>query len=165
MTTPQGASARLAALGLVLPEPARPSFDYVPVTRHGDLLFVSGQLPKEEGEVRIRGRVGEEVDLESARHAARVCVLQGLACVADHVGGIDRVSAILRVTGYVAGAPDFHEQPRVLDAASGLLHEIFGENGRHARSAVGVAALPRRAPVEIELIVSVDEGAIQGRYP
>lgn len=145
-------SERLAALGLELPDPAAPSFDYVPVTRDGHVLYVAGQLPKEGGEVRILGRCGDEIDIEQARHAAEVCTLQGLACAAELAGGLDEIDTVLRVTGFVASAPDFHDQPKVLDAASGLLRRVFGEKGRHARSAVGVAALPRRAPVEIEFI-------------
>ena len=147
-------SERLAELGLELPEPAVPSFDYVPVTEHGGVLYVSGQLPKEGGEVRITGTVGADVSIEQAQHAARICVLQGLACAAAHVGGLDNVDRVLRISGFVASAPDFHEHPKVIDAASNLVGQIFGENGRHARSAIGVAALPRRSPVEIEFILT-----------
>ncbi|QBI18423.1 RidA family protein [Egibacter rhizosphaerae] len=153
MPTP---TERLAELGLQLPEPAKPSFNYVPVAVHGDLAFVSGQLPKEEGEVRITGRVGEDADLEEARTAARICVLQGLAVTADALGGLDRIRRVVRVTGFVASAEGFHGQPKVVDAASDLLAEVFGDAGRHARSAVGVAELPRDAPVELEFIFSHD---------
>lgn len=149
-------STKLTELGLRLPEPAQPSFDYVPITEHNGVLYVSGQLPKEDGEVRITGRVGDEVGVDAAREAARICVLQGLACAAAHLGGLDRISRTLRVTGFVASAPDFHQQPKVIDAASELLGAVFGEAGRHARSAVGVAALPRRSPVEIEFLFAVD---------
>lgn len=147
-------SRRLAELGLTLPAPAVPTYDYVPVTRYGDLLFVSGQLPKEDGAVRITGRVADEVGLDAAREAARVCVLQGLACAAAETGGLDGIARVLRVTGFVASAPDFHDHPKVIDAASELIGQIFGDQGRHARSAVGVAALPRRSPVEIEFILA-----------
>ncbi|HLU56074.1 MAG TPA: RidA family protein [Pseudonocardia sp.] len=147
-------STRLARLGIALPEPATPSFDYVPVTDHAGVLYVSGQLPKEDGEVRITGTVGADIDVERAQEAARICVLQGIACAAAHVGSVDALDRVLRVTGFVASAPGFHDQPRVVDAASELLGRIFGEKGRHARSAVGVAALPRRAPVEIEFILT-----------
>lgn len=159
MTTPQSSpqlagrpSERLAALGLELPKAATPAFDYVPVRRDGHVLYVAGQLPKEDGEVRITGGLGREVDIESAQRAAEICTLQGLACAAEEAGGIDNIETVLRVTGFVACTPDFHDQPRVLDAASRLLGRVFSEAGRHARSAVGVAALPRRAPVEIEFI-------------
>jgi enamine deaminase RidA (YjgF/YER057c/UK114 family) len=150
-TTP---TQRLAELGLELPEAAVPSFDYVPVTEHEGVLYVSGQLPKEGGEVRITGTVGADVSIEQAQQAARICVLQGLACAAAHVGGLDKIDRVLRMSGFVASAPDFHEQPKVIDAASGLIGQIFGENGRHARSAIGVAALPRTSPVEIEFILT-----------
>jgi enamine deaminase RidA (YjgF/YER057c/UK114 family) len=145
---------RLEALGLELPAPARPSFNYLPVVVHGDLVFVSGQLPKEDGEVRITGRVGEEINLEEARRAARISVLQGIAVAADALGGVEHIVRVLRMTGFVASAPDFHDQPKVVDAASDLLVDLFSENGRHARSAVGVAELPRDAPVELEFILS-----------
>ncbi|QBI20808.1 RidA family protein [Egibacter rhizosphaerae] len=147
---------RLRELGVELPEPAEPAFNYDPVARHGDLAYVSGQLPKEDGVVRITGRVGEDVDVETAGRAAGICALQGLAVTAAALGGIDRITRIVRVTGYVASGPDFHQQPKVLDAASDLFVEVFGEAGRHARSAVGVAELPRDAPVEVELIVAHD---------
>jgi enamine deaminase RidA (YjgF/YER057c/UK114 family) len=151
MSTP---SERLAHLGLLLPEPAAPSFDYVPVTEHAGVLYVSGQLPKEDGEVRITGRLGAEVGMAEAEHAARVCVLQGLACAAAHVGGLDNIDRVLRISGFVASTPDFHQQPKVIDAASNLVGQIFGPKGRHARSAIGVAALPRKSPVEIEFILT-----------
>lgn len=150
-------SERLAALGLELPEPAAPTFDYVPVARIGDVLYVAGQLPKEDGEVRITGRCGEGVDLDTARDAARICTLQGLACAAAEVGGLDHIDRVVRVTGFVASTHDFHDQPKILDACSELLGSVLGARGRHARSAVGVAALPRRSPVEIEFIFTTKE--------
>lgn len=152
-------SRRLKALGLVLPVPATPSFDYVPVTKFREVLYVSGQLPKQDGEVLITGRCGENVSLEQAQLAAEICVLQGLACAAEAAGGLDQIIRVLRVTGFVASTSDFHDQPKVLDSASSLLRKIFGEAGRHARSAVGVAALPRRAPVEIEFIFATEVSA------
>lgn len=150
-------SQRLAELGLTLPEPAVPSFDYVPVARVGQVLYVAGQLPKQDGEVRITGRCGEDVDLERAREAARVCTLQGLACAAAEAGGLDRIDRAVRVTGFVASTHDFFDQPKVLDASSELLGAVFGERGRHARSAIGVASLPRRSPVEIEFIFTMTQ--------
>lgn len=148
---------RLAQLGLELPAAARPEFSYVPVTRHGDLILVSGQLPKVDGRVQVTGSVGAEVSVEEARQAARVCTLQGLACVADLLGSLHAVDRALRVTGFVASAAGFHDQPKVIDAASELLTEVLGESGRHARSAVGVAALPRGAPVEIEFMFAAKD--------
>lgn len=148
-------SARLAHLGLTLPSAAQPSFTYVPVVIEGSLAFVSGQLPKVDGEVRIHGRLGDTLTLEQGRDAARICALQALACLAGVLGSIDRVTRIVRLSGFVSSAPDFFQHPAVIDAASDLMVEIFGDAGRHARSAVGVAALPRNSPVEIEVIASV----------
>lgn len=147
----------LKTQGIELPPPAKPMFQYVPVTVHAGVAYVSGQLPKEGEEVRILGKVGAEVDLEAAQHAARICILQGLSCLRAAIGSLDAVQRVLKVTGFVASAPGFNKQPGVIDAASNLLVEIFGERGRHARSAVGVAELPRNAPVEIEMIVAVEE--------
>lgn len=146
---------KLATLGIVLPEAAAPSFNYVPVTVHRGVAYVSGQMPKVDGEVRVFGKVGAEVDLETAREQARICILQGLACLKAALGDLERVERILKVNGYVASAPGFNAQPKVIDAASDLLVEIFAEAGRHARAAVGVAELPRNAAVEIEMTVAV----------
>jgi enamine deaminase RidA (YjgF/YER057c/UK114 family) len=145
---------KLAELGIVLPAAATPGFQYIPVAIHERLAFVSGQLPR-QGECLVTGKVGVDVDLEQAREAARLCILQGLACLNQVLGSLDRVEKILKVTGFVASAPGFNQQPKVIDAASELLVRLFGEAGRHARSAVGVAELPRNAAVEIELIVSL----------
>ena len=146
--------ARLAELGITLPEAATPSFSYVPVTLHNGVAYVSGQMPKIDGEVRVFGKVGREVDLETAREQARICILQGLACLRAALGSLDRVERVLKINGFVASAPGFNAQPKVLDAASDLLMEIFGDPGRHARVAVGIAELPRNAAVEIELTVA-----------
>lgn len=148
---------RLAELGIVLPDAASPSFNYVPVVLNRGTAYVAGQLPKVDGEVRVHGKAGGAVSLEAARGEARICILQGLACLRQALGSLDRIERILKVTGFVASAPGFNDQPKVLDAASDLLGEIFGEAGRHARSAVGVAELPRDAAVEIELIVAYRE--------
>lgn len=145
---------RLKALGLTLPEAATPSFNYLPVTLHSGVAYVAGQLPKVDGEVRVRGKAGREVDVDTARQQARICVLQALACLQVALGALDRVEQILKVNGYVASAPGFGDQPKVLDAASDLLVEVFGDKGRHARAAIGVAELPRNAVVEIELTVA-----------
>lgn len=145
-------SQRLEQLGFRLPVAAASSFDYVPVRREGRVLYLAGQLPKEDGDVRITGRCGEDVDVEMAQRAAEICTLQGIACAAEELGDVDEVGGVLRVTGFVASTPDFHDQPRVLDACSRLLRQVFGKTGQHARSAVGVAALPRRSPVEIEFV-------------
>jgi enamine deaminase RidA (YjgF/YER057c/UK114 family) len=148
---------RLASLRIVLPPAAEPSFNYLPVTLHRGVAYVAGQLPKVDGSVRVYGKAGAEVDLETARNEARICILQGLACLRDVLGSLDRVEQILKINGYVASAPGFNDQPKVLDAASDLLIEIFGAIGRHARAAVGVAELPRNAVVEIEMTVAYRE--------
>jgi enamine deaminase RidA (YjgF/YER057c/UK114 family) len=148
---------RLRTLGLTLPQAAAPSFNYVPVTLHRGVAYLAGQLPKLDGEIRVRGKAGRDVDLETARGEARICVLQGLACLKAALGSLDRVEQVLKVGGYVASAPAFNDQPKVLDAASDLLVEVFGDKGRHARSAIGVAELPRGAVVEIELTVAYRE--------
>lgn len=145
---------KLVELGIILPAAATPAFQYVPVTIHERLAFVSGQLPR-QGESLVTGKVGGDVDLEQAREAARLCILQALACLNQVLGSLDRVEKILKVTGFVASAPGFNQQPRVIDAASELLVQVFGESGRHARSAIGVAELPRNACVEIEIIVAL----------
>jgi enamine deaminase RidA (YjgF/YER057c/UK114 family) len=145
---------KLVELAIELPPAVAPAFQYVPVTIHERLAFVSGQLPR-QGDAFVTGKVGGDVDVEHARQAARLCILQGLACLNHALGSLDRVDRILKVTGFVASAPNFNQQPKVIDAASELLVEIFGEAGRHARSAIGVAELPRNAAVEIELIVGL----------
>lgn len=150
-------SHRLNELGLVLPTAAQPSFNYVPVVVHGATAWVSGQLPKVDGEVRVFGKVGADVSLEVAREQARICVLQGLACLEAELGSLDRIERMIKLTGFVASAAGFNAQPKVIDAASDLLVEILGPIGRHARSAVGVAELPRDAAVEIEFVAAVGE--------
>lgn len=145
---------RLAELGIVLPEAVVPAFQYVPVTVFDRLVFVSGQLPR-QGEMLVTGKVGSEVTVERAREAARLCIVQALAGMKQALGSLDRIERILKLTGFVASAPQFNLQPKVIDAASELLVEVFGDSGRHARSAVGVAELPRNVSVEIELIAGL----------
>jgi enamine deaminase RidA (YjgF/YER057c/UK114 family) len=147
-------SSRLIKMGLVLPDAAQPQFNYVPVVLHGDLAYVSGQLPKQDGDVQIKGRVGDTVSLEAAQEAARICAVQALACLAQALGSIDRITRIIRLSGFVASGFDFYQQPVVIDAASELMVQVFGEAGRHARSAIGVSALPRNSSVELEVIAA-----------
>jgi enamine deaminase RidA (YjgF/YER057c/UK114 family) len=147
-------SSRLITMGLVLPDAAQPQFNYVPVVLHGDLAYVSGQLPKQDGDVQIKGRVGDTVSLEAAQEAARICAVQALACLAQALGSIDRITRIIRLSGFVASGFDFYQQPVVIDAASELMVQVFGEAGRHARSAIGVSALPRNSSVELEVIAA-----------
>ena len=148
------ARARLDELGLTLPPVAAPVAAYVPAVRSGDLVFTSGQLPTVEGRLLAEGLVGEAVDPEHAKELARTCALNALAAV-DSVVGLESVVRVVKVVGFVASAPGFTGQPAVVNGASELLGEVFGEAGRHARSAVGVASLPRGAPVEVELVVEV----------
>jgi enamine deaminase RidA (YjgF/YER057c/UK114 family) len=147
---------RLAELGIALPAVTAPLAAYVPAVRSGNLVFTSGQLPLVDGALARTGKVGAEIDPTSAADLARTCALNALAAVHDLVG-LDAVARVVKVVGYVASAPDFAGQPGVVNGASELLGEVFGEDGRHARSAVGVAALPLDAPVEVELVVEITE--------
>lgn len=146
---------RLRELGYKLPEVPSPAGSYVPASRSGALVFTAGQVPFRDGELPWKGKVGDAVSLEDAKKAARVCALNALAAAAAEAGGLDSLARIVRVTGYVASAPGFNRQPEVLNGASDLLGEVFGEAGRHARSAVGVAELPLDAPVEVEIVAEV----------
>ena len=146
---------RLGELGLSLPAVAAPAGAYVPAVRTGDLVFTAGQIPVVDGTIAATGKVGAEVTAEQAAELARVCALNALAAVKAEVGDLARVRRVVKVVGFVASAPGFAGQPAVLDGASALLGAVFGEAGRHARSAVGVAALPRDVPVEVELVVEV----------
>lgn len=148
-------AARLAELGLVLPAPRAPAYAYVPVVVEGGLAWVSGQLPWQQDRIGATGKLGAAVDLATGQDCARLCIMNGLAVLQEAIGSLDRVRRIVKVTGFVASAAGFADQPKVIDAASALLVEVFGENGRHARSAVGVAELPRDVPVEIELVAAV----------
>jgi enamine deaminase RidA (YjgF/YER057c/UK114 family) len=149
------ASSRLKELGITLPDVATPVGSYVPAMRHGDMVFTSGQLPLVEGAVLHPGIVGETVTAEQAADAARAATLNALAAAAQAAGGVDSISRVVRLVGYVASTADFAAQPAVMNAGSNLLVDVFGEHGRHVRSAVGVAALPLGAPVEVELVVAL----------
>ena len=148
------ASARLAELNIALPTPAAPLAAYVPAVRTGNLVYTSGQLPLIGGEVTHVGKVGAEVTPEEAKTAARTCALNALAAIHALVG-VDSVTRVVKVVGFVASASAFNGQPGVVNGASEFLGEVFGEAGTHARSAVGVSELPLNAPVEVELIVEV----------
>lgn len=149
------ASSRLAELELKLPPVPAPVAAYVPATRVGDLVYSSGQVPSVAGELVATGKVGAEVSVETGADCARTAVLNALAAVSEVAGGVDEIERVVRVVIYVASAPDFTGQPQVGNGASTVLGEIFGEAGRHVRSAVGVAVLPLDAPVEVELVVQV----------
>jgi len=145
---------RLAELGLSLPPVAAPAGAYLPALRHGDLIYTSGQLPLVDGVLAYTGLVGAEVSVEQAQECARLCALNALAAVGSLIP-LARLTRIVKMTGFVASAPGFTQQPAVINGASELLAEVFGDAGRHARSAVGVAALPAGTPVEVELVAAV----------
>lgn len=146
---------RLAGLGLTLPPVAAPLAAYVPATRSGQHVYTAGQLPLADGKLLMTGRVGAQVSVEEAAALARTCALNALAAVASVTGGLSAVTRIVKIVGFVASDPSFTGQPLVVNGASELMLEVFGDAGRHARSAVGVAVLPLDAPVEIELIAEV----------
>jgi len=146
---------RLAELGIHLPSVVPPVAAYVPAKAHGDLIYTAGQLPIVSGSLPETGKVGEGhglVSADDAKSYARQCALNAVAAAAAAVGGVDRLTGVLKVTGFVASAPEFSGQPGVINGASEVLGEIFGDGGRHARSAVGVAVLPLDAPVEVEVV-------------
>ena len=147
---------RLRELGLELPAVPEPAGTYVSATRTASLIFTAGQLPFENGELRITGKVGDTVSADEAYEAARLCALNGLAAAAAEAGGLNEIGRVVKVTGFVASASGFNAQPRVVNGASDLIGELFGEAGLHARSAVGVAELPLDSPVEVELVVELE---------
>jgi enamine deaminase RidA (YjgF/YER057c/UK114 family) len=144
---------RLAELGLALPPVVPPVAAYVPAVITGNLVYTSGQLPMVGGVLPAVGKVGAEVGADEAQEYARICALNALAAADSVIGSLDRVTRVVKVTGFVASAPDFTGQPGVINGASQLLGEVFGDAGKHARSAVGVAVLPLDAPVEVEIIL------------
>jgi len=144
---------RLTELGLKLPNLTKPVAAYVPAIVTGNLVYTSGQLPFVDGTLLATGKVGDAVSADEAAGLARTCALNALAAVASVIGSLDRVTRVVKVVGFVASAPDFTGQPGVINGASDLLGEVFGEIGQHARSAVGVAVLPLDSPVEVELIL------------
>jgi enamine deaminase RidA (YjgF/YER057c/UK114 family) len=148
------AAARLEELGIELPQVAKPLAAYVPAVRTGNLVYTAGQLPLRDGKLALSGKVGLTVSPEQGNGLARICALNALAAV-DSLVGIDAVKQVVKVVGYVASGPGFNGQPGVVNGASDLLREVFGDSGVHARSAVGVSELPLNAPVEVELIVEV----------
>lgn len=148
--------ARLAELGLTLPTAAAPVANYVPSVISGNLLFVSGQVPSENGALNIKGIVGQSVSVEQGKAAARICALNLLAQAKAALGGdLGRVKRVVKLTGFVACGPDFLQHPEVINGASDLFVEVFGEAGRHARAAVGSASLPRGVPVEVDAVFEI----------
>ena len=151
-----GPKARLAELGLELPPLMPPLAAYVPAIQTGPHVYVSGQVPMVDGQLLESGKVGAEVTPERAKELAARCALNALAAI-DSLVGLDRVARVVKVVGFVASAPGFTGQPGVINGASELFAEVFGDAGRHARSAVGVAELPLGAPVEVEVIVEISD--------
>jgi len=147
------ATDRLAELGIVIPEVAKPVASYLPAMVTGNLVFTAGQLPFTNGVLPVTGKVGSTVSADAAQGYARTAVLNALAAIETAIGSVDRITRVVKLVVFVASEPDFTGQPGVANGASDALVEIFGDAGRHARSAVGVAVLPLDAPVELELIV------------
>lgn len=147
--------ATMKALGIELPAAPKPVASYVPAVLAGDLLYLSGMLPFRDGQVVITGKLGQEVTVERGAEAARLALLNALAVVKQELGSLDRVQRIVRVVGHVASAPGFVQQPAVINGASDLLVQVFGEAGRHARVALGAAELPLHAAIELELLIQV----------
>jgi enamine deaminase RidA (YjgF/YER057c/UK114 family) len=148
-------SNRLQELGITLPDVAKPAGAYVPAVQSGNLVFTAGQIPLVDGKLIATGKVGKEITAEQAKDIARICALNAIAAIKGVVGDLDRVKKVVKVVGFVASTPDFTQQPAVINGASELLQQVFGDDGIHARSAVGVAVLPLDAPVEVELIVEI----------
>jgi enamine deaminase RidA (YjgF/YER057c/UK114 family) len=146
---------KLAELGIIVPEPPSPVASYVPGLICGNLIYVSGQLPMKDGKLQVEGVLGRDVSIEAGYDGARQTAINCLGIIKSLVGDLDRVERIVKLTGYVQSAEGFHNQPQVINGASDLLQEVFGQRGRHARVAVGVNTLPLNASCEIELIASI----------
>ena len=146
---------RLKQLSITLPEAPAPLGSYVPIVRTGNLLFLSGILPLINGKLLRHGSVGKEISLDEAREDAKIATINALSILKSHIGSLDKVKKCVRITGYISSASHFTDQPKVLNAASDLLFEIFGLTGRHARSAIGVNILPLNSPLEIDFIFEV----------
>ena len=146
---------KLKELGIEIPTPPSPAGSYIPVVTTGNLAFVSGQIPMKEGKVVFEGKVPETQSVDSARDAAKICIINGLAQLKANLGSLDKITKFVRISGFVNSNPNFAEQPKVINAASDLLVEIFGDMAKHSRIAVGVANLPLNSTVEIDMIVEV----------
>jgi enamine deaminase RidA (YjgF/YER057c/UK114 family) len=146
---------KLQELGITLPEIPAPLGSYIPIVQTGNLLFLSGILPLVKGKLVHQGCVGQDINLDEAREDAKTATINALSILKSHIGSLDKVKKCVRITGYISSASHFTEQPKVLNAASDLLFEVFGESGRHARSAVGVNILPLNASLEIEFVFEV----------
>ncbi|NDF27460.1 MAG: RidA family protein [Nitrosopumilaceae archaeon] len=144
---------KLKQLGIVLPTPPKPAGSYIPVVITGNLAFVSGQIPMQDGKVLYTGKVPSEKSIEEAQAAAKICAINLLAQLKANLGNLDRITKIVRVSGFVNSTAEFSEQPKIINAASDLFFEIFGEKGKHSRIAVGVTSLPLSSTVEIDMTV------------
>ena len=144
---------RLRELSIEIPIPPSPAGSYIPVVTTGNLAFVSGQIPMKDGKVIFEGKVPERQSLDSARDAAKICIINGLAQLKANLGTLDKITKFIRISGFVNSSPDFIEQPKIINAASDLLVEIFGDAAKHSRIAVGVASLPLNSTVEIDMVV------------
>ena len=147
---------KLDSLNIILPTPPKPAGSYVAVVITGKLAFVSGQIPIKDGKVAFLGKVPKDLSIEEAQKAAKLCIINALAQLKNELGSLDRVSKIVRVSGFVNSAPEFTEQPKVINAASDLLYEIFGNKGQHSRIAIGVTSLPLNSCVEIDIIAEIE---------
>jgi len=147
---------KLEEMGLELPSLPEPVASYLPAVESGGYLFISGQLPTEDGEMKCGGQVGQDVTVDEAYDAARMCALKCLALMKEELGDLSRVSRVAKVTGFVNAGPDFVDHPKVVNGASELLEEVLGDSGKHARAAVGMSGLPLGAAVEVEMIVEID---------
>ncbi len=148
----------LKRLGIVLPIPPKPAGSYVPVVVSGNLVFVSGQIPIQDGKVMFTGRVPTEKSIQEAQQAARLCAINILAQLKANLGSLERITRILRVSGFVNSDAGFSEQPKIINAASDFLFEIFGESGKHSRIAIGASSLPLNSTVEIDMIAEISTG-------
>ena len=140
---------------IILPTPPNPAGSYIPVVLTGNLAFVSGQIPIKDGSLKFTGKVPDEQSIETAQDAAKLCIINALAHLNAHLGTLDNITKIVRISGFVNSNPSFIEHPKIINAASDLLFEIFGEAGKHSRIAVGVSSLPLNSTVEIDMIVEV----------
>lgn len=146
---------RLKALNITLPTPPKPAGSYVPTVITGNLVFVSGQIPIKDGKVIFAGKVSKDITVEEAQNAARLCIINALAQLQLELGSLDKISRIVRVSGFVNSPPEFTEHPKVINGASDLLFEIFGQKGQHARISIGVSSLPLNSAVEIDLVAEI----------
>ena len=147
---------KIKSMGLSIPEVPKPVASYVPCVQTGKLVYTSGQGCKKDGIVAYQGKLGKDVTIEEGYEAAKIAILNALAVLKGHLGSLDRIKRVVKLLGFVASIPDFDQQPKVINGASDLLLEIFGDKGQHARSAIGTNALPSNMPVEIEMIVEIE---------